>query len=91
MQGVACRVIDVRVTALWTAARPAIAVGVGVGVSAGAVRLGLPGPEPLRLAAALPASAAGALCALWAADRRFLAELRALVPHGGRLPEAASA
>jgi lipopolysaccharide exporter len=91
MQGVACRVIGVRVSALWTAARPAIAVGLGVAVGAGAVRLGLPGPEPMRLAAALLASAGGALCALWAADRRFLAELRALLPRGAQLPEAASA
>jgi PST family polysaccharide transporter len=90
MQAVACRVIGIRVTALWTAVRPAIAVAVGVGVGAGAVRLGLPGPEPLRLAAALAASVTGAVCALWAADRRLLAEMRALVP-GGDLPKVASA
>jgi lipopolysaccharide exporter len=91
MQSVACRILCVPVRALWSAARPALAVAVGVTAGIGAVRLGLPGPDALKLAAAVPAAAVGALTLLWTTDRGFVTELLVLLPLHRRLPEPASA
>jgi lipopolysaccharide exporter len=91
MQSVACRILHIPVRALWSAARPALAVAVGVSAGVSSVRLGLPGPEALRLAAATPAGAVGALALLWTTDRGFISELLAVLPWRRRLPEPASA
>jgi lipopolysaccharide exporter len=91
MQGVACRILQLPVRELWSAARPALAVALGVTAGIGAVRLALPGPDALRLAVAVPAAAVGALALLWTTDRRFISEILALIPGHRRLPEPASA
>jgi lipopolysaccharide exporter len=90
MQTVATRVIGVPVKSLAEAMTPAFALGVGAAIGAGAVRLGLPGPEPLRLAAAIVAGAAGGLAAMHLADRGFARELRSLLPRRSRAGETAA-
>ena len=79
MQAVAARVLQLSPRAVITAVLPALAVGLAAGVGAGVVGKWLPGPDPVRLVAALTVGAGAGLAALWAADRRLIEEMKALL------------
>jgi O-antigen/teichoic acid export membrane protein len=79
MQAVASRALGLPAKALGAALLPAVAAGAGAAIGAWAVRLWMPGTESVRLAVAIVAGAVAGLAALYAADPRFLKDLRGVL------------
>jgi O-antigen/teichoic acid export membrane protein len=80
MQGVASRVIGVRLRDLLGAFRPALAVAIGVTLGASAIRLWAPLPTQLgNLVATVVCGAIVGIATLWVGDRAFVKEAVSLV------------
>jgi len=79
MQVVASNVLGIRLGQIIQALQPALAVALGVALAMAPVRFLMVGPEPVRLAFAILAGAAGAALAVALADRRVALELKRLV------------
>ena len=84
MQAVASNVLGIRLSEIARALRPALMVSLGVTMAMAPVRFWLVAPEPVQLALAIVAGAAGALVAVVVTDRRLAAEMtRFLLPRSG--------
>ena len=81
---VASNVLGIRIREIARALRPALMVSLGVAMAMAPVRFWLVAPEPVQLALAIVAGAAGALVAVVVTDRRLAAEMtRFLLPRSG--------
>ena len=88
MQVVASRVLGIRLSDLGRAVAPSVAVAAGTAAGAGAIRVLLPGPEPVRLALAIVAGAAGALVVAWTVDRGTVRRLKETIASGPNVSSA---
>ncbi len=91
MQVVASRVLGIPLRQIIRALRPAVAVALGVALAMAPVRFLMIGPEPVRLAFALAAGAAGAVLAVALADRRVALEFKRLIIPGSQVQLAMGA
>jgi hypothetical protein len=72
MQGVACRVVGVRLREFARALRPAAVLAIGVALGAALGGFGVPGDPAVRLTLATVLGAGLGLGAVWLADREFV-------------------
>jgi PST family polysaccharide transporter len=91
MQVVASRVLGIPLRQIFRALQPAVAVAFGVALAMAPVRFLMIGPEPVRLAFAIVAGAAGALLAVALADRRVALEFKRLIIPGSQVQLAMGA
>ncbi len=91
MQVVASRVLGIPLRQIIRALQPAVAVAFGVALAMAPVRFLMIGPEPVRLAFAIVAGAAGALLAVALADRRVALEFKRLIIPGSQVQLAMGA
>jgi PST family polysaccharide transporter len=91
MQVVASRVLGIPLRQIIRTLRPAVAVALGVALAMAPVRFLMIGPEPVRLAFALAAGAAGAVLAVALADRRVALEFKRLIIPGSQVQLAMGA
>ena len=91
MQVVASRVLGIPLRQIIRALEPAAAVALGVALAMAPVRFLMVGPEPVRLAFALAAGAAGAVLAVALADRRVAIEFKRLIIPGSQVQLAMGA
>ena len=91
MQVVASRVLGIPLRQIIRALRPAVAVALGVALAMAPVRFLMIGPEPVRLAFALAAGAAGAVLAVALVDRRVALEFKRLIIPGSQVQLAMGA
>ena len=85
MQVVASHVLGIPLSRIRQALQPALAVALGVAVAMAPVRFLVVGPEPVRLAFAIVAGAAGAALAVALTDRRMAIQLKRLVINGSHV------
>jgi len=91
MQVVASRVLGIPLRQIIRALQPAVAVAFCVALAMAPVRFLMIGPEPVRLAFAIVAGAAGALLAVALADRRVALEFKRLIIPGSQVQLAMGA